>query len=73
MSSSPSKGRILIVDDDSGLLKVLEEVVLQEGFEPSLAPDGTTALRQLESGDFDLLLDFLPTSRREASQKTDPC
>src|SRR4051794_41787477 len=48
--------RILIVDDDPGLLLLLAEQLRADGFEIQTARDGAEALRRLRSGWPDLLV-----------------
>ena len=48
--------RILIVDDEPALLKVLKLNVELEGYEASLASDGETAIRRIQSDQPDLVL-----------------
>ncbi len=48
--------RILIVDDDPGLLVVLAEQLRDDGYEVMTARDGLEALRRLEAGWPDLIL-----------------
>jgi NtrC-family two-component system sensor histidine kinase KinB len=38
--------RILVVDDDDGTRRILEELLRHDGFETSTAPDGTSALSE---------------------------
>lgn len=53
---------VLIVEDDSATRHLLEVLVRRNHFEAALAVDGRSALQQLETTDFDvILLDlFLP-------------
>jgi two-component system response regulator MtrA len=48
--------RILLVDDDAGLLVVLSEQLRDDGYEVATARDGAEALRRLEAGWPDLIL-----------------
>ena len=48
--------RILLVDDDRGLLVPLAEQLRQDGFDVTTARDGEEALRRLDSGWPDLLI-----------------
>jgi CheY-like chemotaxis protein len=53
-------GKILIVDDEAGTLRVLASVLEDVGYRVETASDGRIALEMLEASDFDLvLLDFL--------------
>jgi two-component system cell cycle sensor histidine kinase/response regulator CckA len=44
-------GRILVADDEPGVLQVVARVLRQGGFLPMLATDGTDALAQLDGAD----------------------
>lgn len=48
--------RVLIVDDEEVIRKVLRVCLLQWGYEVSEAMDGAEALNQLNHGDFDLMI-----------------
>ena len=48
--------KILVVDDESGIRFLLSEVLLNKGFEVSLASDGQESLDKLEQDDFDLVV-----------------
>jgi two-component system, OmpR family, response regulator CpxR len=48
--------RLLIADDDIELCHLLKEYLEQEGFSVSLSHDGQSALEQLSSQEFDLLI-----------------
>jgi len=48
--------RILLVDDDAGLLVVLAEQLSEDGYEVATARDGQEAMRRLEGGWPDLIL-----------------
>jgi DNA-binding response OmpR family regulator len=48
--------RILLVDDDAGLLVVLAEQLSEDGYEVATARDGQEAVRRLEAGWPDLIL-----------------
>src|SRR6186713_1713965 len=52
----PAVPRILLVDDDRGLLIPLAEQLTQDGFEVTTARDGDEALRRLDSSWPDLLI-----------------
>ncbi|MBI2890751.1 MAG: sigma-54-dependent Fis family transcriptional regulator [Nitrospirae bacterium] len=49
-------GRILVVDDENAMRQVLRGLLVQEGFEVSLAPDLPEAIRILESDRPDVVL-----------------
>lgn len=48
--------RILIVDDDPAISKLLEKVIRSNEMEPTIAGSGTKALQMLSSQSFDLIL-----------------
>ena len=52
----PDDIRILIVDDESGVRKVLEQVLQEDGFQVSLAADGQQALKLFEENPFPLVI-----------------
>jgi DNA-binding NtrC family response regulator len=51
-----SHTRILIIDDEAGIRDSLETLLTLEGFEVTLAPDGSAGLDMLTRTPFDLLL-----------------
>ena len=48
--------RVLVVDDEKGIRYLLSEVLLNRGFEVSLAEDGQESLEKLEKNHFDLVI-----------------
>ena len=48
--------KVLVVDDDPDVLRLLQVTLERDGFKPALAGDGETALRRIESERFDLVL-----------------
>jgi DNA-binding NtrC family response regulator len=48
--------RVLVVDDDSVLVRSLQRVLSLQGFEVEAALDGRTALNRLQCGDYDVML-----------------
>ena len=48
--------KILVVDDESGIRFLLSEVLMNKGFEVSLASDGQESLDKLEQDHFDLVV-----------------
>ena len=48
--------RVLIVDDDSVLVRALQRVLDLQGFEVDTALDGRTALSRLENSEYDVML-----------------
>ncbi|HLG42133.1 MAG TPA: response regulator [Planctomycetota bacterium] len=51
-----SKGRVLVVDDEPMVLKVVGRALEREGFEPVLASTGEEALRRMETESFDAVV-----------------
>ena len=52
----PFRGRVLIVEDDRGLLEAYTDVLLEAGFDVAAASNGTGALRALDGDAFDVVL-----------------
>jgi EAL domain-containing protein (putative c-di-GMP-specific phosphodiesterase class I)/ActR/RegA family two-component response regulator len=50
------RGRVLIVEDDRGLLEAYTDVLLEAGFDVAAASNGTGALRALDGDAFDVVL-----------------
>jgi two-component system response regulator VicR len=50
------KGRLLVVDDDRAIRKLLERIARRAGFEADGAKDGLDALEMLEQRDYDIAL-----------------
>jgi CheY-like chemotaxis protein len=50
------KFRVLVVNDDFGLLEVFESWLKREGFETDGAVYGATALKKLQAGHYDLVI-----------------
>ena len=48
--------RILLVDDDSGIRKLVRRVLVRAGYEVAESTDGVNGLRQMRAGRFDLLI-----------------
>jgi DNA-binding response OmpR family regulator len=48
--------RILIIEDDTGTMNLLEQIVMRAGYEPVLAHGGQAGLRLLQETDIDLIL-----------------
>ena len=48
--------KILVVDDESGIRFLLSEVLMNKGFDVSLASDGQESLDKLEEDHFDLVV-----------------
>ena len=52
----PAGGRILVVDDEPHIRRILTALLGMEGFEVSLARDGTEGLRVWKNEAFDLVI-----------------
>ena len=50
------KGRLLVVDDDRAIRKLLERIARRAGFEVDGAKDGIEALEMLDQRDYDVAL-----------------
>src|SRR6266480_771620 len=48
--------KVLVVDDEVGMLTLLRNYLTREGYEIHTAPSGETALQFLEEHDFDVVL-----------------
>jgi DNA-binding response OmpR family regulator len=48
--------RVLVVEDDVNIRRVMKELLSLRGHEASLAADGECALKQLQSESFDLMI-----------------
>lgn len=55
-SSTASRGRLLIVDDDPSLQTLLRILLTSSGFDVTTAGDGRQALALAQNGDYDLIL-----------------
>lgn len=62
---SHRKPRIMIVDDERSVRESLREWFLEDGFEVVTAEDGLDALKELDSGPFDLLVVDLKMPRMD--------
>ena len=54
-----SKGgcpRVLVVDDDQALLRMVRLSMLSDGMQVSTAQDGVTALKELDAAEFDVIV-----------------
>jgi DNA-binding response OmpR family regulator len=51
-----SEGRILVVDDESQIRRVMRAILIPEGFDVDDAKSGDEALDRLRSGKYDLVL-----------------
>ena len=63
-SSSESKGRVLVVDDELDIREGLELLLTTEGYSVDQAQNGTEGLRRIEDHSYDLvLLDLMMPDR----------
>src|SRR4051812_15230649 len=53
---APDAVRVLIVDDDTVLVRALQRVLVLQGFSVDTAPDGRSALNRLERSEYDVML-----------------
>ena len=53
---SPAGGKILIVDDDKGMLDTLTDVLAASGYQATVAASGRAAIAKVEADSFDLIL-----------------
>ena len=56
MATCRRRHTVLVVDDDQGLLDVLDEVLTDEGFTTSCHPLGQTAMQALAQQRFDVIV-----------------
>jgi two-component system response regulator MprA len=56
VSTSASRERVLVVDDDPPLRRMLERTLVAEGFDVSVAPDGAAALAVAERSAPDVIV-----------------
>jgi DNA-binding response OmpR family regulator len=56
LAASQHTPRILLVDDDPPLLRLVSLALMTEGFQVTAAEDGLRALEQLESSDFEVII-----------------
>jgi len=56
MSTTNGKRRVLIVDDEEAICRLLSRLLEQEGFVPLVALDGKTALQQLRTASPDTMI-----------------
>jgi DNA-binding NtrC family response regulator len=55
-TDTPQPKRILVADDDAGLLDTLAECIAEEGHYVETARDGASALMKLHAADYDMLI-----------------
>jgi DNA-binding NtrC family response regulator len=64
VTSSVSKGRVLVVDDELDIREGLDALLSMEGYSVDLAPNGAEGIRKIESRAYDLvLLDLMMPDR----------
>jgi two-component system NtrC family sensor kinase len=64
LSSSPPKGkRILVVEDEPSMRKLLGDVLAIDEHDVTLAPDALAALKHLEEASFDLIISDIKMPR----------
>lgn len=56
MTNATAAARILLVDDEPAVLEILRRVLLAEGYEVEVAPNGKDAVRRMKERLFDLVL-----------------
>ena len=61
----PHTPRVLVVDDEPNLRKVLSATLKREGYDVATAPDGDAAIRELEDGGADVVVTDLVMPRRD--------
>ncbi|MFN4007070.1 MAG: PleD family two-component system response regulator [Chitinophagaceae bacterium] len=49
-------GTVLLIEDDEIMLKVIERILLKEGYQVLVARNGKEAMQRLEQGGFDLVI-----------------
>ena len=52
----PSKGRILVADDEPTFVLAVADLLRQQGYHVETAPDGLSAAAELNTGQYDLLI-----------------
>lgn len=50
------ENRALIIDDDQGIRKMVEKLLVPDGFEVEMAQDGVEGIRKLRGGDYAVIL-----------------
>src|ERR1043166_8794924 len=61
---SPSRGKVLVIDDEHDIREGLEMLLTTEGYTAELASNGTEGLQKLEGNRYDLvLLDLMMPDR----------
>src|SRR5437899_11971089 len=68
MQAAGLQKKVLVVDDDAGLLRLIDKALQREGFATAAAASGEEALRRLSGNRFDLMLLDLKLQDVEAAQ-----
>src|ERR1700733_5981243 len=55
-SENPSRGRVLVIDDEPDIRESLETLLTSENYRVELAANATEGLKRLEGSPFDLVL-----------------
>jgi len=58
-NNEPCRGRVLVVDDDAGIRRMVRLTLLSGGYEAIEAEDGANAIELMSSGDNPLRLDII--------------
>ena len=58
-NNEPCRGRVLVVDDDAGIRRMVRLTLLSGGYEAIEAEDGANAIELVSSGDNPLRLDII--------------
>lgn len=58
-AAEPRQHRILLVDDEPGILDVLKTLLEEEGYLIETATNGTDAMEQIQTGQYDLIISDL--------------
>ena len=62
--------KVLVVDDEVGMVTLLRNYLTREGYEVHTAPSGETALQFLEEHDFDVVLTDLRMGGMDLDRKS---
>jgi two-component system KDP operon response regulator KdpE len=60
---SKQRSRVLVVDDEEGILRAVGRALVINGYDVETAADGTTAIHSLTAQAPDVRSNFLTTSR----------
>ena len=56
MPTKSNNPRVLVIDDDQALLRMIRLSMTSDGFDVATAQDGIAALEQLETAEFDVIV-----------------